>query len=119
MTEIQPPKLYFKDICNLAGCVTLFRLGIGITYPILISDWQSALFWLLVGATSDSVDGWVARRMGVVSHTGGFIDGWVDKIFCINVSWTIVLFGYVDWWMGWLFFTREWIQIPLVPYYIG
>ena len=118
MTENQTSRLYFKDICNWAGVVTLFRLGIGVSYPILISDWRSALFWLLIGAITDSLDGWVARKFDVVSHTGGFMDGWVDKIFCINVTWTLVLCGYVEWWMGWLFFTREWIQIPLVPYYV-
>ena len=118
MSTIQKPKLYWKDIWNWAGFVTLIRLLIGILYPILAIDWQSALCWLLIGALSDSLDGWVARKMGVVSHTGGFIDGWVDKIFGINVAWTIVLMGHVEWWMGWLLFTREWIQIPLVPYYV-
>jgi len=118
MSTIQPPKLYWKEIWNWAGVVTFLRLCIGVLYPILAVDWFSALCWLLIGAISDSLDGWLARRFNTVSHTGGFMDGWVDKIFGINVAWTIVLMGHVEWWMGWLLFTREWIQIPLVPYYV-
>lgn len=119
MSSIQKPKLYWKEICNWAGVITLSRLIIAVTYPFLAIDPSWALFWLLVGSISDVLDGWVARRQQTVSHTGGFIDGWVDKIFGINVAWTIVLMGSVEWWMGWLLFTREWIQIPLVPYYVN
>jgi len=118
VAQISKPKLYWKDICNLAGVITLCRLSIAVFYPLLAIDASWALFYLLVGGISDVLDGWVARRTNTVSHTGGFIDGWVDKIFGINVAWTIVLMGSVEWWMGWLLFTREWIQIPLVPYYV-
>lgn len=118
MSNLHKPKLYWNDIWNWAGAVTIMRLLIGVLYPILAVDWYSALCWLLIGALSDSLDGWLARRFDVVSHTGGFIDGWVDKIFGINVAWTIVLMGHVEWWMGWLLFTREWVQIPMVPYYV-
>ena len=119
MTKLIRPRLYWKDIWNTAGVITLFRLIIAVTYPLLATDNFWALFWLLSGSISDVLDGWVARRQGTVSHTGGFIDGWVDKIFSINVAWTIVLMGSVEWWMGWLIFAREWIQIPLVPYYVN
>ncbi len=118
MSQITRPKLYWKEVRNLAGLITFFRLGVAVLYPFLAVDASWALFWLLTGSISDILDGWVARRQGTTSHTGGFIDGWVDKIFGINVAWTIVLMGAVEWWMGWLLFAREWIQIPLVPYYV-
>ena len=110
--------LRVRDICNWAGLFTLIRLCIAVSYPFLARNWKLAIFFLLFGAISDIVDGVLARKLNVVSHTGGFIDGWVDKIFNINVAWTLVLLGYVPWWMAYLLFSREWIQIPLVPYYV-
>lgn len=110
--------LHFKDISNLAGFLTGCRLLIAVTYPLLAVDWQWALGLLVVGSVSDMLDGWVARKQGMTSHTGAFADGWVDKIFGINVTWTLVLMGYLEWWMGIFLFSREWIQIPLVPYYV-
>jgi len=110
--------LHWKDICNLAGGITISRLGIAIIFPFFaaVPTWAGIL--LAAGALSDILDGLAARKYNVVSHTGGFIDGWVDKIFNINVAWSLVLFDYIPWWMAVLLFSREWFQIPLVPYYV-
>ena len=110
--------LHWKDICNVAGAITLSRLGIAVVFPFFASEASVAAVLLLYGAVSDILDGVVARRTGTVSHTGGFIDGWVDKIFNINVAWSLVIFDYLPWWMALLLFSREWFQIPLVPYYV-
>ena len=110
--------LHWKDICNVAGAITLSRLVIAIAFPFFASQAFAAAALLSYGAFSDVIDGVVARRTGTVSHTGGFIDGWVDKIFNINVAWSLVLFDHLPWWMALLLFSREWVQIPLVPYYV-
>lgn len=110
--------LRWKDICNIAGVITLGRLGLAIGFPFVAHDPLLAAIVLGLGAGSDVIDGMVARKMNCVSHTGGFIDGWVDKIFNINVAWSLVLFDYLPVWMAFLVFSREWFQIPLVPYYV-
>ena len=110
--------LNWREVCNWAGFVTALRFGVAITYPLFAGEAGWAVFLLLFGAISDIFDGVLARKLNVVSHTGAFIDGWVDKIFNINVTRTLVLLGYLPWWCGYLIFSREWIQIPLVPYYV-
>ena len=110
--------LNWKDIYNFAGAITLSRLLVAVLFPFFAHIPSWALILLLYGAISDILDGVAARYCGTVSHTGGFVDGWIDKIFNINVAWSLVLFDYVPWWMAVLMFSREWFQIPLVPYYV-
>lgn len=43
-------------------------------------------FWLIVvAAVSDVLDGWLARKWGVVSWQGGLIDAVADKLFTLTV----------------------------------
>ena len=101
--------LNWKDICNFAGAITLSRLLVAVLFPFFAQVPNLALIMLLYGAISDILDGVVARYFGTVSHTGGFVDGWIDKIFNINVAWSLVLFDYVPWWMALLMFSRDFI----------
>jgi CDP-diacylglycerol---glycerol-3-phosphate 3-phosphatidyltransferase len=110
--------LNWKDICNFAGAITISRLFVAVAFPFFAHIPILAIILLLYGAVSDILDGVFARYFGTVSYTGGFVDGWIDKIFYINVAWSLVLFDYIPWWMALLMFSREWFQIPLVPYYV-
>lgn len=112
-------RLSWKEICNWAGALTALRLLVAVSYPFFAGQELWAFSLLLFGAISDIFDGVLARKLKVVSHTGAFVDGWVDKIFNINVAWSLSLMGYLPWWLGFLLFSREWIQIPLVPYYVA
>lgn len=111
-------RLNWQEVCNWAGMITALRLLVAISYPFFAGEELYAFSLLLFGAISDIFDGVLARKLDLVSHTGAFVDGWVDKIFNINVAWSLVLMDYVPWWLGFLIFAREWIQIPLVPYYV-
>ncbi|MEC7984388.1 MAG: CDP-alcohol phosphatidyltransferase family protein [Myxococcota bacterium] len=106
------------QLWNLAGILTLVRLPLAIVFPFIAADPSWALGVLLLAALTDILDGWVARLQGTVSHLGGFVDGWIDKIFNINAGWSLVVFDWMPWWLAVLLFTREWVQIPMVPYYV-
>ena len=111
-------KLSWQEIFNWAGCLTGLRFLVAVSYPFFAGEESWAFSLLLFGAISDIFDGMLARKLGLESHTGAFVDGWVDKIFNINVAWSLTLMDYLPWWLGFLLFSREWIQIPLVPYYV-
>ena len=94
------------------------RLPLALLFPFVAADPFWGIVVLLLAAFSDIFDGWVARWRGTVSHLGGFADGWIDKIFNINAGWSLVVFDWMPWWLALLLFTREWVQIPMVPYYV-
>ena len=113
LSKLRPEKLF-----NLAGFLTLSRLGLAVLFPFVAADPYVALLVILLAALTDVFDGPVAKWTNTTSHIGGFADGWVDKIFGINVAWSLVIFGWLPKEWAFLLFTREWFQIPLVPYYV-
>ena len=110
--------LDIRKLWNLSGFITLLRLPLALIFPFVAAEPFGATVILLLAAISDAIDGVVARKMNTESHIGGFADGWVDKIFNINAGWSLVVFDWMPWWTACLLFTREWIQIPMVPYYV-
>jgi len=110
--------LDIRELCNLSGAITLLRFPLALVFPFVAADPFWATLVILLAALSDILDGAVARWQGTISHIGGFADGWVDKIFNINAGWSLVVFDWMPWWGSLLLFTREWIQIPMVPYYV-
>lgn len=110
--------LQIKDVWNLAGVISFSRLIIAVIFPFCMYSWSMSIVLILLAGISDVLDGAIARWQQTTSHTGAFLDGWVDKIFVINVVWSLVLLEYLDPWMGLLLFSREWVQIPMVPYYV-
>jgi phosphatidylglycerophosphate synthase len=68
---------------------------------------------------TDILDGWTARRLGQVSHTGSVLDGWLDKVVHVNAAWTLVNAELMpNWWMA-CWFSRELIQGPMVIWLTG
>jgi CDP-diacylglycerol---glycerol-3-phosphate 3-phosphatidyltransferase len=58
-------------------------------------------------ALTDTLDGWVARRLGGVTAFGAFADPLADKILVVGVLASLALFGEVPWWLVAVVFGRE------------
>jgi cardiolipin synthase (CMP-forming) len=108
-----------NSMLNPAGALTLLRLPLAILFPFVAWHWGIALVFLYAAAISDIVDGVVARRMGNTSEIGGFVDGWLDKMFNVTAGFALVAHGWMPPWAALLLFTRELIQIVQVPYFIA
>jgi cardiolipin synthase len=111
--------LRLGDLANAAGAITIARLILAVTFPLIMHAPDWALFAYVVAVISDVVDGNLARWTGTASHTGGVLDGWVDKILHINVAWSMVLHGLMPGWWMWLWFSREIIQGGMVIWLTG
>ncbi len=107
---MQPNVLRVQDLVNPAGAITSTRLLIAIAFPFLTSKPHWALTAYLLAIATDVADGMIARRMNHSSHTGAFMDGWVDKILHINGAWSMAIHDYMPGWWMWLWFSREVIQ---------
>lgn len=86
------PVLYVtkESMNNLANILTLFRLFL---LPVIIlllfipAAWAAwtCLALYIVGAVTDFLDGWVARKFDQISEFGKFMDPISDKIFVISI----------------------------------
>ena len=74
-----------QDAVNLPNMLTMLRIVLIPVVLWLIADGTPAgNFWALVAyavtAITDVIDGWLARRMGLISVLGKFLDPLADKL---------------------------------------
>jgi CDP-diacylglycerol--glycerol-3-phosphate 3-phosphatidyltransferase len=101
-----------NQILNLPNILTLMRIGaIPILALILSSPTRSAGFWaaalFAVASITDWLDGYLARRMGIVTIFGKFLDPIADKLIVMAALIMILPFNRVPAWMVLLILGRE------------
>ena len=89
---------------NLTLALTLARLPLALLFALLYvlsgpSPWRVLVALLLLSAMelSDVFDGFMARRLGVVSEWGAMLDPYADSVSRLVVFWTLAWAGYVLW----------------------
>jgi nicotinamide-nucleotide amidase len=97
---------------NLPNLLTLSRLA---AIPVLMAllvlrfdghDQLAAAVFIVVSFT-DTLDGQIARRRGMVSDLGKFLDPLADKLFVLSVLIVLVQEGLVTAWVVVVIFSRE------------
>lgn len=82
-----------------ANAITAFRILATPPMVLLIVhlriSWVAAIAWLLVAST-DFLDGWVARRQGATT-SGAFLDPLADKVLVLGALGTLADLGYITW----------------------
>ncbi len=103
-----------QEFWNLPNGITLARMG---SIPVfLLFTWYesrtnslvAALIFVVSGAT-DFLDGWVARRRGLVTVIGKFIDPLADKLIVVSALVMLVHLGRVAAWVVIVIMAREFI----------
>jgi CDP-diacylglycerol---glycerol-3-phosphate 3-phosphatidyltransferase len=83
-----------------ANAVTAIRLLIApVLFAMVASDgasWAAVAFWLALAST-DGLDGWIARRQGT-TRSGAFLDPLADKVLVLGAMWALVGID-VFWWL--------------------
>lgn len=80
--EPQPIRLG-RESLNLPNLITISRLGLAVILFALIDSgrwWLTSTVLFVVAASTDALDGWLARRYGQVTTLGRILDPFVDKI---------------------------------------
>src|SRR3981081_1988707 len=68
---------------------------------------QLAAALFIVFSFTDTLDGQIARRRGIVSDLGKFLDPLADKLFVLSVLIVLVQEGLVAAWVVVVIFSRE------------
>ena len=108
--------------------VTYVRIALSLVFIVLYlvaGDWGSrsiplrwvALVLFIVAASTDKLDGWMARKYHQVTELGKLLDPIADKILMLAALFIASLFGEVYWWITVLFVLRE-VSITVMRFYI-
>ena len=100
------------EITDLPNLITLARIGTLPVVLVLIDNYSRVLSFLsaavfCLGALSDVLDGWMARRRGQVTVLGQFLDPVADKLFVLGVLVVLVARERVAEWLVVVLMSRE------------
>jgi CDP-diacylglycerol---glycerol-3-phosphate 3-phosphatidyltransferase len=101
-----------NPIWNIPNILTLLRIAlIPVLAIILLSPSKEAGFWaaalFAVASITDWLDGYLARRMGIVTTFGKFLDPIADKLIVMAALVMILPFDRVPAWMVLVILGRE------------
>jgi nicotinamide-nucleotide amidase len=97
---------------NLPNALTLSRLAaIPVLIILLLADFpehdQAAAVVFIIFSLTDTADGQIARRRGLVSDLGKFLDPLADKLYVLSVLIVLVQQGLVAGWVVVVILSRE------------
>ena len=106
------PRNSGHPIWNIPNILTLLRIAlIPVMAVLLLSPSREAGFWaaavFAVASTTDWLDGYLARRMGIVTTFGKFLDPIADKLIVMAALIMILPFDRVPAWMVLVILGRE------------
>lgn len=101
-----------NPIWNIPNILTLLRIAaIPVLAVLLLSPSRDAGFWAAAlfsaASVTDWLDGYLARRMGIVTVFGKFLDPIADKLIVMASLIMILPFGRVPAWMVLVILGRE------------
>jgi len=102
------------QILNLPNIITMARIAaIPLLCLLLLSPERETGFWaaalFAAASVTDWLDGYLARRMGIVTVFGKFLDPIADKLIVMAALIMILPFGRVPAWMVLVILGREMI----------
>src|SRR6266581_7562200 len=97
---------------NIPNMLTLLRIAlIPVMAVLLLSPSRKAGFWaagvFALASITDWLDGYLARRMGIVTTFGKFLDPIADKLIVMAALIMILPFSWVPAWMVLVILGRE------------
>lgn len=101
--ERDPNHPYFQRVFTVANAVTLLRFGLLVPVCWLVvtgadGSWLPVIL-LAVWASTDWIDGVLARVLHQESRLGEVLDPIADRIGIIGVTLSLAIAGVVEWWI--------------------
>lgn len=101
---------------NLPNLITLARI---LSVPIVVwaiaaNQMLLAFILFLAAGVSDAVDGYLAKRFGMTSEIGAYLDPLADKVLIVSIYVTLGISGAVPRWLVILVVSRDLMIIGAV-----
>lgn len=109
--------LRFRDLLLAPALLSWLRVPLAACFPLVLQRPATAVAVLFAAGLSDVLDGWVARRYGLVTPAGTVLDPVTDKLFVLVVAGALLVDGRLSPAMILLLGTREFGELPLVAWY--
>ncbi|MDD3717069.1 MAG: CDP-diacylglycerol--glycerol-3-phosphate 3-phosphatidyltransferase [Actinomycetota bacterium] len=110
-----------KNIANFFTCLRIILIPV-ILWLISIMSRQvsdSAHYWalgvFLFAASTDFIDGQIARRTNTISEFGKLVDPFADRLLVISVLVALMWRGFLPIWMGALIVSRDVLMLIGAP----
>jgi len=100
------PSLLKRSLPNLLSISRLALAGPAI-HAILIGRWRAAAVLLAAAATTDGLDGLLARRWSTATRLGAYLDPIADKALLSGAFLALGIAGALPWWLVGLVFGRD------------
>jgi CDP-diacylglycerol---glycerol-3-phosphate 3-phosphatidyltransferase len=110
--KAQRRKSLREDALNLPNLLTMGRIAaIPLVLVLMAQGTRESNFWAMmtyaVAAVTDFIDGWLARRMGLISLLGQFLDPLADKLIVLATLVMMTEQGHVPAWAVIVIAARE------------
>jgi CDP-diacylglycerol--glycerol-3-phosphate 3-phosphatidyltransferase len=101
-----------EEITDLPNLVTLIRVAFIPVILVCIDNYSPKLsalsaFLFALAAASDALDGYLARRMGLITVVGKFLDPLADKLIVLSTLVMLVAHGRAPAWLVIVLMARE------------
>ena len=101
-----------NDIWNLPNTISLLRIGVApILILLLLSPGETlsvvAAILFVIASVTDVLDGYLARKMGMVTTLGKFLDPLADKLLIMTALIMLIPIGRAPAWIVALIVGRE------------
>ena len=94
---------------NLPNLISLARLlGAPLIVWLIMTDaWIAAFVLFVVAGLSDAVDGFLAKRLGMQSYIGAYLDPIADKVLLVSIYITLSVKSLFPLWLVILVVSRD------------
>jgi len=93
----------------IPNALTALRLLLAVPiFLLILNEKYSYVLWLaFIAGLSDALDGWLARKLNVLSRFGAIADPLSDKVLLISTYVAFVLVELLPWWVAAIVVIRD------------
>ncbi|MGO4668845.1 CDP-alcohol phosphatidyltransferase family protein [Bosea sp. 2RAB26] len=101
---------------TLPNLITIGRLFLVPLVVVMITNgrWETAFILFVAAGVSDAVDGFIAKRFGMTSELGAYLDPVADKALIVSIYITLALVGAIPVWLVVLVVSRDLMIVSAV-----
>lgn len=101
---------------TIPNLITIGRLFLVPLVIVMIvgANWETAFILFVVAGISDAVDGFLAKRCGMASELGAWLDPVADKALIVSIYITLAVVGAVPVWLVVLVVARDLMIVAAV-----